>query len=327
MRRLEEVASYVQKATTKEERLKVLREKLSQTDFPSSFQLPINPNLVAKGIIVNKCRVMESKKKPLWLTFENAQKGGKNIVVMFKAGDDLRQDQLTLQILSVMDKLWKAEGLDLCMSPYGCISTGDEIGFVEIVGNSETLANIVASARDETSSVASKQTRKIFAALDALYSPDILDNWLTLNNVDPLNSRRIDTNLFDRQGNPRTRRNALCGPCSMPSRTEKHVFMPPKTGMDYARENFLRSCAGYCVATFVMGIGDRHNDNIMLKRSGELFHIDFGHFLGNFKWKYGIKRQVIIIICHSLYIDHIKKITTHEYEDNSFRTTSSPTFV
>lgn len=28
-----------------------------------------------------------------------------------------------------------------------------------------------------------------------------------------------------------------------------------------------------------------------MKRTGELFHIDFGHFLGNFKWKYGIKRE------------------------------------
>ena len=44
---------------------------------------------------------------------------------------------------------------------------------------------------------------------------------------------------------------------------------------------FTRSVAASCVSSCVLGFGDRHNDNIMVTKSGQLFHIDFGHFLGH----------------------------------------------
>ena len=60
---------------------------------------------------------------------------------------------------------------------------------------------------------------------------------------------------------------------------------------DAAVDLFVRSCAGYCIFTYLLGIGDRHNDNIMVTERGELFHIDFGHFLGNVKYFLGMKRE------------------------------------
>ena len=44
--------------------------------------------------------------------------------IIFKSGDDLRQDQLVMQMISLMDSLLKKVNLDLGLLTYGILATG-----------------------------------------------------------------------------------------------------------------------------------------------------------------------------------------------------------
>eukprot|EP00461_Guttulinopsis_vulgaris_P006446 UN06477 len=90
---------------------------------------------------------MSSKMVPLWIVLKNSDPCGAPIYLIFKSGDDLRQDLLTLQILRVMDRLWLRNGLDNRLKPYGVIATGvndhgEGVGMIEVVLNSTTTSDI-----------------------------------------------------------------------------------------------------------------------------------------------------------------------------------------
>ena len=46
-------------------------------------------------------------------------------------------------------------------------------------------------------------------------------------------------------------------------------------------DTYVKSCAGYCVITYLLGVGDRHLDNLLLHQSGHFFHCDYSFILGN----------------------------------------------
>jgi len=133
--------------------LKQKLENLQNSNLPKSFRVPYDPGLKAGALVIEKCKVMASKKKPLWLEFKCADPtalSNETIGIIFKHGDDLRQDMLILQILRIMESIWETESLDLCLLPYGCISTGDKIGMIEIVKDATTIAKIQQSTVGNT---------------------------------------------------------------------------------------------------------------------------------------------------------------------------------
>ncbi|KAF6216879.1 hypothetical protein GE061_001229 [Apolygus lucorum] len=191
--------------------------------------LPLSPSLFVTGIQVRSSSYFPSNTLPLKINFTNEEET--IIPAIFKVGDDLQQDMLTLQMIHLMDKLWLKEGLDLKMVTFACVPTGFKKGMIELVSEAETLRKI----QNEFGLTGSFKDRPIA-------------EWLAKHNPSALDYER-------------------------------------------AVHNFTASCAGYCVATYVLGICDRHNDNIMLKTSGHLFHIDFGKFLGDAQMFGNFKRD------------------------------------
>ncbi|GAB2220488.1 hypothetical protein Drorol1_Dr00008141 [Drosera rotundifolia] len=128
---------------------------------------------------------------------------------------ELQYFEEIVQMVSLMDRLLKLENLDLHLTPYRVLATGQDEGMMEFIP-SRSLAQILS------------ENRSIIGFLQK-YHPD-----------------------------------------------EEGPFGITATCL----ETFIKSCAGYSVITYILGIGDRHLDNLLLREDGRIFHVDFGFILG-----------------------------------------------
>ena len=178
--------------------------------------LPLDPSVMITGVDPTETLVFKSSLYPFMMTFKTTTK--QKYQILFKTGDDMRQDQLVIQIITLMDQLLQKENLDLKLSPYKILATSVTAGAAQFVP-SMSLQGIVNKY---------SKGNQVLA-------------YLKYNNPDdkaPLGVRKE------------------------------------------ALETFIKSCAGYCVITYLLGVGDRHLDNLLLSPDGHFFHADFGFILG-----------------------------------------------
>ena len=218
------------KITSRKSLLQNELEKLT-LELNSCFRLPIEPTIRVSSVILEESFYFNSNTLPIKVVFKNADPKGNKVPLIFKIGDDLRKDLVTVLMFRVMNKFWINEGLDLKMLLYNVLPTGPSIGFIEMVPDASTFREI-----------------HIEHGLTGSFKEDSLALWL----------QRYNT-------------------------SEAEYAQAVKT--------FTASAAAYCVATYLLGIGDRHNDNIMLTRKGHLFHIDFSKFMGAVQMFGNIKRD------------------------------------
>ncbi|KAF6777301.1 hypothetical protein AHF37_03592 [Paragonimus kellicotti] len=184
---------------------------LARLDEP--LALPLDPGVKIIGIDPSSSSLFKSARRPALLPF--ILPDGGRYKVIFKHGDDLRRDQLVLQMIELMDVILRKENFDLRLTPYKVLATGASHGFVQFI---------------ESTSL-----------------QDLLQQGTVLG--------------FLQQNAPSA---------TDPLGVQKEVM-----------ETYIRSCAGYCVITYLLGVGDRHMENLLLTNDGRLFHIDFSFIFGN----------------------------------------------
>jgi len=140
--------------------------------------------------------------------------GWRLMAVIVKCGDDLRQELLAYQYLSLLHRIWAEERVPLYVRPYKISVISNDCGFIEPVLNTVSLHQV-------------KKNSKM----------SLLEYFL--QEFGQLNSEEFLT----------------------------------------AQRNFVKSCAAYCIVSYLLQVKDRHNGNILLDSEGHLIHIDYGFIL------------------------------------------------
>lgn len=191
--------------------LKIVFEKKLKKLFPMMH--PFNSHIICSGMDANSISIFKSTQMPVKWDFvcrESGQPSG----IIFKYGDDLRQDEFCTTFIRFINDLWLENSLNLDIVTYKILPVGDCVGFIEPV-NACSLATILSTGENS-----------ILKYLHKLAT-----------------------------GNRET--------------------------FETVRDRFLRSTAGYAALTFLLGVGDRHLDNLMIDWQGRFFHVDYAYIFGS----------------------------------------------
>lgn len=228
--------------------------------------LPLNPDIKVVSVAAKEATLFKSAMMPAKLAFHTTT--GSIYYMIFKHGDDLRQDDLVLQMIILMDKLLRMENLDLKLTPYRVLACSSKHGFLQFI-DSISVSEVISSE-----GTIQNYLRKISANVNNSATMTTTTTGTTSSAMDFQLVSNVQTKQRDGAISTSPSNHPLPSGGSSANLSNSNTIAPE------IMDAYVKSCAGYCIITYLLGVGDRHLDNLMMTKTGRLFHIDFGFILG-----------------------------------------------
>ncbi|CAD2214805.1 FKBP12-rapamycin complex-associated protein [Angomonas deanei] len=202
--------------------------------------------------------VMPSKQKPRRLGLDASD--GLKYRFLLKGHEDLRQDERVMQFVGLVDSIFVTDNstssIGLSLPQYAVIPLTDNVGLIGWVENTETIYKMLENYRSE-------HNISIYEEVNIIMKQGALKNIEDYHRQTKQIRKGLLNYAMERTPSDEVRRiiwdrNDSC-----------------EQWLSY-RGTYGYTLAAMSMVGYVLGLGDRHLNNLMLKENGTVVHIDFG---------------------------------------------------
>ena len=223
---------------------------------PGTFD-PSKPNTTIRSF-QNEVVVIPSKQKPRRFCIVGSD--GHQYRFLLKGHEDLRLDERVMQLFSLVNTLFKnnshSEALGLNITRYSVVPLSTNVGLIGWIEDSETIYKLIESHRQ-------MQGVSIYRECDIITRKGNLSSIEEYHRLSKAERARLLQYCIDNTPSDELRQihwnlNETC-----------------ESWLAY-RRRYAHSMGTMSIVGYILGLGDRHLNNLMMRKEGHLVHVDFG---------------------------------------------------